>query len=95
MAMSRLQIASNNSSINGQAAKDHETFDAYPSWNVPIWDYLGVHKVLDFEKHWTDNADAGWSVIDLPTAADVPHRARARYPTSTVSVVPLEFHQYR
>ncbi len=58
---------SNNSSVTAWA-KNHETFDAYPSWNVPIWDYLGVHKVLDFEKHWTDNADAGWAVIDLPTA---------------------------
>lgn len=58
---------SNNSSVTAWA-KNHETFDAYPSWNIPIWDYLGVHKVLDFEKHWTDNADAGWAVIDLPTA---------------------------
>ncbi|MCB2413083.1 DEAD/DEAH box helicase family protein [Demequina sp. TTPB684] len=58
---------SNNSSVTAWA-KNHETFDAYPSWNTPIWDYLGVHKVLDFEKHWTDNADAGWAVIDLPTA---------------------------
>lgn len=58
---------SNNSSVTAWA-RNHETFDAYPSWNVPIWDYLGVHKVLDFEKHWTDNADAGWAVIDLPSA---------------------------
>lgn len=58
---------SNNSSVTAWA-RNHETFDAYPSWNVPIWDYLGVHKVLAFEKHWTDNADAGWAVIDLPTA---------------------------
>lgn len=58
---------SNNSSVTAWA-KNHETFDAYPSWNVPIWDYLGVHKVLDFEKHWTDNADEGWAVIDLPAA---------------------------
>lgn len=58
---------SNNSSVTAWA-RNHETFDAYPSWNVPIWDYLGVHKVLDFEKHWADNADAGWAVIDLPSA---------------------------
>ncbi|MFJ7140072.1 DEAD/DEAH box helicase [Micrococcus luteus] len=58
---------SNNSSVTAWA-RNHETFDAYPSWNVPIWDYLGVHKVLDFEKHWTDDADAGWAVIDLPSA---------------------------
>lgn len=58
---------SNNSSVTAWA-RNHETFDAYPSWNIPIWDYLGVHKVLDFEKHWTDNADAGWAVIDLPSA---------------------------
>lgn len=58
---------SNNSSVTAWA-RNHETFDAYPSWNVAIWDYLGVHKVLDFEKHWSDNADAGWAVIDLPTA---------------------------
>src|SRR5699024_10308905 len=49
-------------------ARHRETCDAYPSWNIPIWDYLGVHKVLDFEKHWTDNADAGWAVIELPSA---------------------------
>lgn len=58
---------SNNSSVTAWA-KNHETFDAYPSWNVPVWDYLGVQKVLDFEKHWTNNADPGWAVIDLPTA---------------------------
>ncbi|WP_181110628.1 DEAD/DEAH box helicase [Rathayibacter sp. AY1B8] len=58
---------SNNSSVTAWA-KNHETFDAYPSWNVPIWDYLGVHKVLDFEKQWSNNADAGWAVIDLPSA---------------------------
>ena len=48
--------------------KNHETFDVYPSWNVPIWEYLGEHKVRDFEKHWNDNPDAGWAVIDLPSA---------------------------
>lgn len=58
---------SNNSSVTAWS-KNHETFDAYPSWNAPIWDYLGVHKVLDFEKHWTGHADAGWAVIDLPSA---------------------------
>jgi superfamily II DNA or RNA helicase len=58
---------SNNASVTAWS-KNHETFDAYPSWNIPIWDYLGVHKVLDFEKHWSDNADAGWAVIDLPSA---------------------------
>lgn len=58
---------SNNSSVTAWS-KNHETFDAYPSWNTPIWDYLGVQKVIDFESHWSDNADAGWAVIDLPSA---------------------------
>lgn len=58
---------SNNASVTAWA-KNHETFDAYPSWNVPIWNYLGIYKVRDFEKQWNGNADAGWAVIDLPTA---------------------------
>ena len=24
--------------------------------------------MIDFESHWSDNADAGWAVIDLPSA---------------------------
>ncbi|WP_036280511.1 DEAD/DEAH box helicase [Microbacterium sp. CH12i] len=58
---------SNNSSVTAWS-RNHETFDAYPSWNVPIWDYLGANKVLDFRMHWNGNADAGWAVIDLPSA---------------------------
>lgn len=58
---------SNNSSVTAWV-KNHETFDVYPSWNIPIWEYLGDHKVRDFEKHWNDNPDAGWAVIDLPSA---------------------------
>jgi superfamily II DNA or RNA helicase len=58
---------SNNSSVTAWV-KNHETFDVYPSWNAPIWEYIGEHKVRDFEKHWNDNPDAGWAVIDLPSA---------------------------
>ncbi|MBU1800854.1 MAG: DEAD/DEAH box helicase family protein [Actinobacteria bacterium] len=58
---------SNNSSVTAWV-KNHETFDVYPSWNLPIWDYLGEHKVHDFDKHWHEDPDAGWAVIDLPTA---------------------------
>ena len=58
---------SNNASVTAWV-KNHETFDAYPSWNAPIWEYIGEHKVQDFEKHWNQNADAGWAVIDLPSA---------------------------
>ncbi len=58
---------SNNSSVTAWV-KNHETFDVYPSWNVPIWEYLGEHKVRDFERHWNDHPDAGWAVIDLPSA---------------------------
>ena len=58
---------SNNASVTAWV-KNHETFDAYPSWNAPIWEYIGVDKVRDFEKHWNDNPDAGWAVIDLPSA---------------------------
>lgn len=58
---------SNNSSVTAWS-KNHETFDAFPSWDIHVWDRYGVNKVLDFEKHWSDNADAGWVVIDLPSA---------------------------
>ena len=58
---------SNNASVTAWV-KNHETFDVYPSWNIPIWEYIGEHKVRDFEKHWNDNPDAGWAVIDLPSA---------------------------
>jgi hypothetical protein len=58
---------SNNASVTAWV-KNHETFDVYPSWRIPIWEYLGEHKVSDFEKHWNDNPDAGWAVIDLPSA---------------------------
>lgn len=58
---------SNNASVTAWV-KNHETFDAYPSWNAPIWEYIGDHKVRDFENHWDDNPDAGWAVIDLPSA---------------------------
>ena len=58
---------SNNASVTAWV-KNHETFDAYPSWNPPVWQFLGEAKVKDFEKHWNQNADAGWAVIDLPTA---------------------------
>ncbi len=58
---------SNNASVTAWV-RNHETFDAYPSWNPPVWHFLGDAKVKDFEKHWNQRADAGWAVIDLPTA---------------------------
>lgn len=81
---------SNNSSVTAWS-KNHETFDAYPSWNVPIWDYLGVHKELDFEKHWSDNADAGWAVIDLPEAVreHLIEHAPETAPFTPVGAVPF------
>lgn len=82
---------SNNSSVTAWV-KNHETFDAYPSWNVPIWEYLGEHKVHDFEKHWNDNPDAGWAVIDLPSAVKqhlIEHAPDAP-PLPPVPLVPLD-----
>lgn len=58
---------SNNASVTAWV-KNHETFDVYPSWNIPIWEYLGEHKVRDFERHWNEDPDAGWCIIDLPSA---------------------------
>ncbi|MDZ5623332.1 SNF2-related protein [Nocardioides sp. HM23] len=58
---------SNNASVTAWV-KNHETFDVYPSWNPPIWEWSGEAKVQDFEKHWNQNADEGWAVIDLPFA---------------------------
>lgn len=58
---------SNNSSVTAWV-KNHETFDVFPSWNEPIWEWSGVRKVQDFEKHWSANPDMGWAVIDLPQA---------------------------
>lgn len=58
---------SNNSSVTAWV-KNHETFDAYPSWNEPVWNWVGHAKVQDFDKHWNANPDAGWAVIDLPQA---------------------------
>lgn len=58
---------SNNASVTAWV-KNHETFDVYPSWNLPIWEWSGEAKVKDFEKHWNENADEGWAVIDLPAA---------------------------
>ena len=58
---------SNNASVTAWV-KNHETFDVYPSWNLPIWEWSGEAKVKDFEKHWSQNADEGWAVIDLPSA---------------------------
>lgn len=58
---------SNNASVTAWV-KNHETLDVYPSWNLPIWEWSGEAKVNDFEKHWNQNADEGWAVIDLPSA---------------------------
>ncbi|MFE9837357.1 helicase-related protein [Streptomyces sp. NPDC005551] len=58
---------SNNSSVTAWV-RNHETFDVYPSWNAPIWEWSGEAKVVDFEKHWNQRADEGWAVIDLPQA---------------------------
>ncbi|MFF4792955.1 SNF2-related protein [Streptomyces sp. NPDC001276] len=58
---------SNNSSVTAWV-RNHETFDVYPSWNVPIWEWSGEAKVVDFAKHWNQNADEGWAVISLPQA---------------------------
>lgn len=60
-------IGSNNASVTAWV-KNHETFDVFPSWNLPIWNWSGEAKVWDFEKHWNQNADEGWAVIDLPSA---------------------------
>lgn len=60
-------IGSNNASVNAWV-RNHETFDAYPSWLEQVWEYNGVKKVRDFEKHWNQNPDAGWAVIPLPAA---------------------------
>lgn len=60
-------IGSNNASVNAWV-RNHETFDAYPSWLEQVWEYNGVKKVRDFEKHWNQNPDAGWAVVPLPTA---------------------------
>ena len=76
---------SNNASVTAWV-KNHETFDAYPSWNPPIWEWSGHAKVKDFERHWNQNADAGWAVIDLPSAVKqhliehAPHAAPLRSP---------------
>lgn len=58
---------SNNASVTAWV-RNHETFDAYPSWRTEVWQFVGAKKVADFEKHWNQQADPGWSVIDLPTA---------------------------
>ena len=58
---------SNNASVTAWV-KNHETFDAYPTWNAPVWEYLGEGKVRDFERHWNEGPDAGWAIIDLPSA---------------------------
>lgn len=60
-------IGSNNASVNAWV-RNHETFDAYPSWLDQVWDYNGVKKVRDFDKHWNQNPDAGWAVVPLPKA---------------------------
>jgi superfamily II DNA or RNA helicase len=58
---------SNNASVSSWL-RNHETFDVFPSWNREIWNYFGLPKVHDFEDHWKGSPDAGWAVIDLPTA---------------------------
>lgn len=60
-------IGSNNASVAAWV-RNHETFDAYPSWIPQVWAFNGQAKVTDFERHWNEQADPGWSVIDLPTA---------------------------
>lgn len=58
---------SNNASITAWV-RNHETFQAFPSWLDTIWDWAGKPLQADFAKHWNQNADAGWAVIDLPHA---------------------------
>ncbi|MCZ1002045.1 SNF2-related protein [Streptomyces mirabilis] len=58
---------SNNASVTAWV-KNHETFDAYRSWRTESWDDYGSPKERAFERHWCANPDAGWAIIDLPTA---------------------------
>lgn len=60
-------IGSNNASVNAWV-RNHETFDAYPSWLEQVWEYNGIKKVQDFERHWNYHPDVGWAVVPLPTA---------------------------
>ena len=60
-------MGSNNASVNAWV-KNHETFSAYPSWLEQVWEYNGIAKVRDFEKHWNHRPDAGWAIIPLPRA---------------------------
>lgn len=58
---------SNNASVTAWV-KNHETFDAFWSWDPAGWSRWGVSRVGDFERHWNNNPDVGWAVIDLPAA---------------------------
>lgn len=58
---------SNNASVRAWNA-NHETFDVYPSWHKEVWDWVGKESVLDFERHWNQQPDAGWEVVSLPKA---------------------------
>ncbi|WP_157104062.1 DEAD/DEAH box helicase [Nocardia kruczakiae] len=58
---------SNNASVTAWV-KNHETFDAYRSWRSESWEDYGAPKERAFDRHWRDNPDEGWAIIDLPTA---------------------------
>lgn len=58
---------SNNASVRAWAA-NHETFDVYPSWNPPVWEWNGKAAAEDFEQHWNAHPDRGWAVVPLPQA---------------------------
>ncbi|MFE8015139.1 DEAD/DEAH box helicase [Streptomyces antibioticus] len=58
---------SNNASVTAWV-RNHETFDAYRSWRTESWEDYGRSKERAFERHWRDNPDEGWAIIDLPTA---------------------------
>jgi len=58
---------SDNETVAGWTG-NHETFQVYCSWHDQVWSMYGADITKRLEQHWDGTPDAGWAVLEVPTA---------------------------